>query len=369
MLTADSPQIGWGKYGGFEGAYTWGTTPFRLPPNPTENQKLLAVITSTESGTCDAINAYDRCIISVGLIQWCESIYLASNLLGGIAAKDPALLAPLQPALDASGASFKATGRGNYRFFVGDAEVDSADKQKKLFLLNSNGLIGSWDDASRAHVKLWVAALSNTLAQPAAMSVQVDYTASRVKGFAMTDAAALLFEGSPPEGWVGALRAAFLSFAANLPAVANKQVTAAARASTAPKWSADWCIELIKAMTFGPNISIYPGRYDKIRPVIEKLYGVDLPDLASDLQAWRDNYDQVDKADAGEPAFENAVDIQELLVALGYDIGPKLADGNFGPKSRQALSAFQADNGLGIDGNPGPLTRAKLLDAWRKLHA
>ena len=369
MLTATSPEIGWGHYSGYEGAYTWGVTPFQVPASPTENQKILAVVTQTEAAKFDAVNAYDRCIVSCGLIQWCESIYLTSNLLGGIASREPTLLAPLQPALEASGASFKATGRGNYRFFVGDNEVDSADEQKKLFLLNSNGTIGSWDDASKAHIKLWVASFANTLSQPTAMNVQTDFTADRIKTFATPKAKAILFDGAAADGWVGALRAGFLSFAANLPAVASKYLEQAVTTTNATKWSEDWCVHILKALTFGPNITIYPGRYNKIRPMMEKLYGVDLPDFAQELQDWQDAHAVIAPVYAGEPTFEHPVEIQQLLIALGYDLGPKGADGDFGTKSRTALMTFQGLNKLEPDGNPGPLTRAALSAAWRKLHS
>jgi len=368
MLSASSPQIGWGKYQAFEGPYYWGSQKFVLPPNPTENQKILGVVTQTEGGAADAVNAYDRCIISVGLIQWCEGMYLASNLLSGIAAREPTLLAPLQPALEASGASFRPTGRGNYRFFIGGNEVDSADEQKKLFLLNSNGLIDSWDDASKAHARLWVACMANTLAQSAAMTVQADYTAERIKTFCMPAAKQILFDGTPSEGWTGALRAGFLSFAANLPAVASKHLEIAVKSTGAAKWSPDWCIHILKQLTFGPQITIYPGRYDKIRPAIEKLYGVDLPDFAQELQAWRDDHAAQAPVETGEPTFEHPKEIQELLIALGYDLGPKGADGDFGQKSRAALRTFQGLNSLVADGNPGPKTRAALSAAWRKLH-
>ena len=111
-------DIGWGKYSQYEGPYFKGTRKFQLPDNPSEEYKVLAVITKTEGGAYNAINAYDRCIISVGLLQWCEAkYYLSSRLLGSIANRDPSLLKPLQPALDASGAEFKEKSPGKWRFF------------------------------------------------------------------------------------------------------------------------------------------------------------------------------------------------------------------------------------------------------------
>jgi hypothetical protein len=51
---------------------------------------------------------------------------------------------------------------------------------------------------------------------------------------------------------------------------------------------------------------------------------------------------------------------QELLIAAGYDIGLKGADGIFGSDTLSAVRAYQADHGLKPDGIIGP-------DTWGKL--
>ena len=53
--------------------------------------------------------------------------------------------------------------------------------------------------------------------------------------------------------------------------------------------------------------------------------------------------------------------IQALLTYLGYDPGE--VDGLPGKNTRRAVLAFQAAEGLGTDGIPGPLTQAALLEA------
>ena len=53
--------------------------------------------------------------------------------------------------------------------------------------------------------------------------------------------------------------------------------------------------------------------------------------------------------------------IQCLLVYLGYD--PGAIDGAYGPKTRAAVKAFQAAEGLDPDGIAGPQTQARLRDA------
>jgi len=53
--------------------------------------------------------------------------------------------------------------------------------------------------------------------------------------------------------------------------------------------------------------------------------------------------------------------IQCLLLYLGYN--PGTVDGITGPNTRAAVKAFQAQEGLGVDGDPGPKTQTALLDA------
>lgn len=359
-------EVKWGSYNGYEGPLHWGTKKFSLPSNPSDNHRILAVITATEGGAFDGVNMYDKCIISVGLIQWCESAYfLTSNLLGYIADRDPGLMAPLKPSLDAASATFQRKGPGKWRFFMRGDEVDTATEQQKLFLGASNGHIGTWDGASKAQAKLWVASAVNTLSQEGALQAQTDFTAARVKTFATESAKAVLFDNLPSDGLVGATRAAYLSFAANNPSLASKALEASLKLTRAPKWSKDWCITVLKQLTFGPGITIYPHRYDKIRPVIEGLYGVDLPDFAPELKAFQE---ALQLLDTGAPTFMDPKEIQQLLIELGYDIGPSGADGKLGTKSKDALRTFQGLNKLETDANPGKMTRAKLVEAWHGLH-
>lgn len=359
-------DVKWGSYNGFEGPLFWGSKKFVLPSTPTDNHKILATITATEGGSLDAINAYDRCILSVGLIQWCEArYYLTSNLLGHMADKDPALMGPLKPALDAADAVFRKNPAGKWRFFAKGREVVTSAEQQKLFLLNSNGLVGSWDERSKERARLWVWCAANTLAQEPAIQAQIDFTAARVKTFATPPAKVILFDDpAPSAGWVGAIRAAYCSFAANLPAVAGKQLVLACQASQQAKWSPAWGLDILRGLTFGPGIAIYPERYNKIRPVIESLYGVNLPDFAQDLQTTLGTPQVAN----GSPSFNYPREIQQLLIELGYDLGPAGPDGKFGGKSRDALRKFQSLNQLDPDGNPGPRTCTKLKEAWHRLN-
>ena len=56
---------------------------------------------------------------------------------------------------------------------------------------------------------------------------------------------------------------------------------------------------------------------------------------------------------------DQVVTLQKRLNELGYNCG--VADGIFGSRTRQAVMAFQRDNGLAVDGIVGPKTIAKLF--------
>jgi hypothetical protein len=58
-------------------------------------------------------------------------------------------------------------------------------------------------------------------------------------------------------------------------------------------------------------------------------------------------------------------EVQQGLIALGYYLGPEGADGYIGPRTRDAIVAFQKTMGLVPDGVAGPKTKAKLLGAWQ----
>ncbi|MBN2112818.1 MAG: peptidoglycan-binding protein [Acidimicrobiia bacterium] len=63
----------------------------------------------------------------------------------------------------------------------------------------------------------------------------------------------------------------------------------------------------------------------------------------------------------GEARGEDVRLLQEWLRVLGYDAGP--FDGIYGPKTAEAVSAFQTAAGLRADGKVGPRTREALAEA------
>lgn len=284
-------NIGWGSYKEYEGPFFRGTKVYVMPNNPSEADKALQVLTATEGGRYDAVNMYDRCIVSVGLIQWCEaSQYSTSDLLGAVADKlgHDNVIKCLKPALDLCNATFKKNSKGKWRFFFLDKrnEVDTLAKQRELFL-GCNGLNGSWDPASKERALLWAACLANVWQDEEACRIQVHFTHVRLRWFYTADAKKILLEDAEPNiSWAGALRAAFNSFAGNLPTVAGKHLRIATDRLKSPKWSPDWCVGVLQELTFGPNIAIYLHRYDVIRPYLERLWAIQLPKTSAELKTW-----------------------------------------------------------------------------------
>ncbi len=367
-MTVTTKDIATVSYKEFSGPFFRGVTPFKIPDNPSDAMRMLAVFTSTESGRFDAYNGYDKMIASVGLIQLGEAgQYAVSDLLGHIVEVLAELPAPLKEQCRQAGVSFTKNNRGRWRFFFHDSrgEVDRLQEQQELFLLHSDGHKGTWDPVSLEYAKNWAAAFANTLAIPEAQVVQVDHVLSVLMNFVVGPAKPSLFGPLEPKAstgsadWVGALRAAYLSFAGNLPSVAAKQLQLGLASTTALKWSTDWCTTILKQLTFGPNIAIYPARYNAIRPVVEKLYGVDLPDFATELANWH-IANNVDVTNTETPTFTTVTEIQTELIAEGYDLGPAGADGKMGGKTTAALRTFQGLHGLTADGVVGPKTRKAL---------
>lgn len=289
MIT--SSDVKWGRYKTWEGPVFWGSIPYVSPKDPSDSDKLLKVLTMTEGAKYDAVNMYDSMIISVGIIQWAErSQYCVSDMLGKVAEAlgEQYVLDCLAPALKASNATFHKNAKGKWRFFFIDSrgEVDTDVKQRELFL-KSSGEVGEWSEAAKAHAKIWAASVANVWWDERAQAVQRKFCVDRMMWFLLPTSKTELFASNIPNtSWHGAIKAGYLSFAGNLPAIADKVLKAHLAQTKHEKFSKNWCIELLKRLTFDPAIAIFLVRYNNIRPALEELYGVELPKTAKDLQVW-----------------------------------------------------------------------------------
>lgn len=346
-------DIGWGRYKQWEGPVFHGHQKYEVPSSPNDDDRILAVICATEGGAWDAYNGYDVCISTSGLIQWCErGQYSVSDMLGAVAEQAPALLQPVERLAFSSGLEFARNARGRWRFFFrqGHREVSTEIEQRRMFLLDSSGERGTWTDASRQYAKAWAAAISSVWQSTRAQDIQRDFTVSRMRRWFLYRTAKQLHDAAPPTDLGRAFQAILLSFAANNPLWAHQSVEAGMRdASRFAPYSYDWVVVMTHYLTFNPGVAIYPGRYNKIRPVVETLYDVDLPDFHVELAQWKNA--------TGVTSFLDVEELQVALMALGYDLGPAGADGAYGKKTRAAVLAFEETTGIPRDHQDGWVDR------------
>jgi peptidoglycan hydrolase-like protein with peptidoglycan-binding domain len=281
-------------------------------------------------------------------------------MLGAVAATSNGwdLLEPVRTRLLGHSQVFQKNSKGKWRFFTDAGEVDTSEEQRSLFLLRSSGKVGSWDPDSRSHAKSWAASMASVFEQAEAITVQRTYTTKRLFQFA-TEYAKELIGRAPPTNVGKAFTAGYLSFAANNPTWAAKYLKKAVDSSAHPQFSLPWLVDVLKSLTHGPGVQIYPHRYNAIRPVLERLYAIDLPDTAALLE--------------NEKVLEESLsptEIQTILLELGYDLGPygPNEDGidgviTFGGATWQATSDFQRRHMLGDDGWVGTDTAVALRAA------
>jgi hypothetical protein len=256
------PLIRWGAYKEYSGPFTLGKHRYSIPQSPTFWDKVLATLTATEGGRYGAVNMYDRCILSVGLVQWCEAatIYAVSRLLGACADVDLDLLQSYLAEMPLS-CGFRRGHGGQWRFHLRGQQVASKAEQREIFLGGATGYKGQWTDGQKEHAKRVAAVMSAMWQEPAFREAQDTFTHERLLSFAMSKSRKILFpeDGYSTEGPAGALRAAFLSFAGNLPAVADEQFRKACSTKDYQRASIDdQLVMALRQMTFGPGIAIYP---------------------------------------------------------------------------------------------------------------
>ena len=89
---------------------------------------------------------------------------------------------------------------------------------------------------------------------------------------------------------------------------------------------------------------MYKWLHEKVAPLL------DANGLCGSSRNW------LQKGDSGE----NVKEMQELLIANGFDCGSSGADGEFGDDTEKAVKAFQTKYGLTVDGQYGEKSKAKL---------
>jgi hypothetical protein len=276
-------QIGWGRYHNNEGPIFGGVVKvLEAPRNASFAERVLSLTASAEGGHYDAINMYDRGLVSVGAIQFIDvGSFQVTDMLGAVADELGSLYVQnaLAPAMDMCRAMFFKTPSGAWRFSLNGTTVMTKDLQKQLYFGDSAGNdLGSYNDAKRLLAKTWAACLANVWADPRAVAVQVRFTLPRlINGFVWNELKKDLFTGDQPEyGWLGALRAILLSFAVNSPATVVKRY-AACRSNGHAFGTPEWCLAVLRGVIVGAGIDVWPTRWVAKRPLVKNMFGVTLP--------------------------------------------------------------------------------------------
>lgn len=350
-------SLSWESYEGYEGWMHRGTA--RLPRVEAAEpplRKLLAVGTSTEGGCSDSFNGYDRGIWSISYLQLLGTIHKAGELMARIHEADREVAAPFMHWLAEHDLTLTPSGR----LLRGSRPVPAQEMGQALY--GCSGKIGSWTEENKAQAKSFAETVVRVLRDPIAQKVGQDFTARELLDWVEASVRARLFPpGKPLEerGWWGALQAIYVSFTANNPSIAANQFFKLVKAAEDFKPNdPTFVLSMARQLTFGPYIVIYPQRYNALRPVVERLYGVDLPDTAQLLDGW---------VRQGNPTLEHPFttqEIQQRLIRLGYSLGPAGADGKYGEKTKDAVRKFQRSQpGMVADGLAGSKTVEALVKA------
>lgn len=299
--------------------------------------KLVGVTTSTEGGCFDSENGYDRAVLSLGLVQITPIAGLGT------------LLSRIMEQVPSEALKEVSSWQTRYGVDLLEALKLGSSPELALQLYGCHGREGSWNGASWDRAEALFQALAGLLVHPVARQIQLDFTASKILSWVMPETRKILFQDLHTEGWTGALQAAVVSFSANLPAVADKHFRAYVEEKggfSESEVDQAYVLGAIDAMTYRPKISIYPHRKEAILPAIERIYDVRFPGAFS--------------VSGADPQALSPKGAQQILLKLGYDLGPAGADGVFGLKSVAALTEYQRMRGLDPDGVLGPITRAEL---------
>lgn len=357
MVTTPA-EIGWSSYQNYEGPFFIGKVPYSAPANSDFLDNCIQVVTATEGGHYDAINMYDSCILSVGIIQVCGRIGELTSMLGACAAYDLGTMRTAFASLPVP-ADLRQNPQGAWQFYLLDGRgfVTTQQQMQALWLCGATGIKGQWSPAQKAQAKQVAATMSSIWDSPGLQTGQREFVKPRLMSYVMPRAKATLFSNPNQSGYAGALKAAFISYAANLPAVADRYLSLAA---ADPKWTTasdqDKFTMAMEKIVPGPHVTIWPERYSTIQPVLQKLFGVKIPTLQEIL-----NNHPSPPPPPSDPDLTTTKGIQQFLINHGYDLGPSGADGLWGAKTEAAVKKFQLDHKLTVDGIVGPQTRAAML--------
>ena len=299
-------DIYWGKYGNYEGPMYAGTVKCTLPNNPTFEDKLLCVISSSEANG-DGINMYDSGIISVGFIQWIEGggQFNVSNMLGVVyeTCGKEYFMKHMAGVLTMANATFKQNESGKWRFYITKGEtaveVNTTALARELYL-SCSGKKGGWTGVSKIYAKNWAASISNLMKSDCAISAQKKFTFPKlISGYVLKNGRSILFNDNSPlstTNYANAIKSLYVAYSVNRPTTADKVLQSAVSKSNFPKWSKQWCYDIAYEFVANSGIKIWPDRYAYKVKTLNSIFNVDYPQKKQLLtKFWYDSSPEFDE--------------------------------------------------------------------------
>lgn len=284
-------KILWGKYLEYEGPFYMGIKNYSLPEKHELSDRILYAISATE-GKFDSINMYDKCIISVGMIQWCEANYCGvTSLVSEYCLKFGRELfdSSFKEVINYLG--YNPLKLINKKYWFVDKEnkiIDKSEVQKQYFL-GCDGKIGSWNEESKTKANTWLKSFATFLANDKVCSFQIEYTKKKINELYFNKDVkkilnSVILDSKEKIDICEAATIAYISFAANHPKFAKENFILANEKNKDKIFTKDWLLAVCRQMTFKNGIKIYPHRYDKIIKVINSLYQINMPSKSEDLK-------------------------------------------------------------------------------------
>jgi hypothetical protein len=281
----------WGKYKEFEGPYYPGNIDYKLPENHDVWDRVLASVAATE-GKMNSINMYDSCIVSAGIIQWCEKNFLGvTNLIDAFMKSNETKHTPILNDAFKEIKSFvgfmpfKKQSNGSWRFVDKSNNIIDKEDEQRNFFLGCDGKKGSWNQRTFDLSKTWARCLAKFMSAQEMTEFQSNYTKEKIKTIYYHRDVRSIIEQISDQTIKELALCFYISFSANHPKFAKDNFISADARMLTKRGSKEWLLEVIKEMTFKNNIEIYPKRFEKVSMVLNKLYPAGIiPIKASDLK-------------------------------------------------------------------------------------
>lgn len=275
-------DVKWVKFKDREGPVVHGSIEYSCPEMPSEDERILSIVAKAEGGRFDAVNMYDRGIVSIGLLQWAEHVGKVSRFFGYAMERGAAspLTKIFQPMFDRTGVGLQTFQEGKHsrwRFSFQGSPVMTPESLQATFL-GCDGVSSSWNDERRSMAIEWARTFHQALI--VTRDYMQVYACQDMHGFVTPLVKSALFRTFTSEtNALRASRALYIAMAVNSPGGAQKAFVAVSNDKNVQLASVDWCQNFFNTLK-QPNGEVpkqFANRYVRVKSLVESMYNVTLP--------------------------------------------------------------------------------------------